>query len=347
MLEEIWIRNYRIFNELRIDQFGRINLIAGNNNSGKTSLLEAIFLLAGGRAELALNGHISRVELEPGARLIGDNFWKPFFSDLDMENSILVEGLHTSHGHLSLEITSGRQQFTDILLDSTEGAIATNSPNEHTLFFKYTFPSGQTVKSHIQEIGTRITGEQPDIDVPFKAAIVLSRFPDSQEDARRLSNLRKQKREHFLLEALRVIEPKLQSIEENSASGTPMIWGDIGLPELIPLAIMGEGMSRIARLVLAVSAVGDGIVMVDELENGLHHSVLPRVWLVLNEAAKQFNTQIFATTHSFECVRAAHNSLAGEDFRLHRLEESDDGNRCITYDPETIAAALEFNLEVR
>jgi len=87
--------------------------------------------------------------------------------------------------------------------------------------------------------------------------------------------------------------------------------------------------------------------MVDELENGLHHSVLPRVWLVLNEAAKQFNTQIFATTHSFECVRAAHNSLAGEDFRLHRLEESDDGNRCITYDPETIAAALEFNLEVR
>ena len=53
MLEELSIRNYRIFRELKIDQLRRINLIAGSNNSGKTSLLEAIFLLASGRAEMA------------------------------------------------------------------------------------------------------------------------------------------------------------------------------------------------------------------------------------------------------------------------------------------------------
>ena len=347
MLEQLHIRNYRIFKDLKIDQLRRINLIAGSNNSGKTSLMEAIFLLAGGRAEMALNGHIARVDLEPGFRRVGDNFWKPFFADLDMNRAIEMEGLHDVHGRLALKITSGRQQVSKILVDATDGYAATNLPNEHTLFFEYSSPSGDTITSYIQEIGTKIKGEQPDIDVPFKTAIVLSRLPDSKEDARLLANLRRQKRERLLLEALRVIEPKLQSVEESSASGTPMIWGDIGLSELVPLAVMGEGMSRIARLVLAISAVEDGVVLVDEIENGIHHSVLLKVWRAIDSVAKQFNTQIFATTHSFECVSAAHESLCEDDFRLHRLEANADGNRCVTYDPETIGAALDFNLEVR
>ena len=88
-----------------------------------------------------------------------------------------------------------------------------------------------------------------------------------------------------------------------------MIWGDIGLPELVPLPAMGEGMTQIAWLVLAIASMPDGVVLVDEIENGIHHSVLPDVWRAIDEAAKQFHTQIFATTHSFECVMAAHESL--------------------------------------
>ena len=347
MLTELEVRNYRIFKKLRIDEFRRINLIAGSNNSGKTSLLESIFLLAGGKAEMALNGHVSRFELEPGARSVGNNFWRPFFTDLDLRNSIEIEGIHSAHGRLALTISSRRQEVSEILVDVSEGASATNRSDEHTLYFEYTPRCGKSIVSHIQEEGTKIRGEQPDLDIPFRAVIVLSRIQQSQEDARRLANLRRQKREHMLLEALRIIEPNLQSIEENSASGTPMIWGDIGLSELVPLAIMGDGMSHIARLVLAIFAASDGIVLVDEVENGIHHSVLPRVWRVIEKAAKQLNVQFFATTHSRECVWAANESLPEDNFRLHRLEMSDEGNRCVTYDPETIAAALNFNLEVR
>ena len=347
MLTELVIRNYRIFRELRIDQLRRINLIAGSNNSGKTSLLEAIFLLAGGKAEMALNGHVSRIELEPGARSVGNISWRPFFTDLDMRKPIEIEGLHSAHGRLALTISSGRQEVAEILVDVSDGASATNQSDEHTLFFEYTPPSGKSIVSHVQEEGTRIRGEQPDLDIPFRAVIVLSRIQQSQEEARRLANLRRQKREHILLEALRIIEPNLQSIEENSASGTPMLWGDIGLSELVPLAIMGDGMSHIARLVLAISAAGDGIVLVDEVENGIHHSVLPKVWPVIETAAKQLNVQVFATTHSRECVWAANESLAKDNFRLHRLEANDEGNRCVTYDPESIASAIKFNFEVR
>ena len=185
------------------------------------------------------------------------------------------------------------------------------------------------------------------MEVPFLSIFLSSRVGNPKEDAVRLGVLRKQKQGHLLLEALRVIEPRLQSIEDNSASGAPMIWGDIGLPELIPLSAMGEGMTRIARLVLAIASSPDGVVLVDEIENGLHHSVLPKVWKVVDTAAKQFNTQVFATTHSFECVEATHEALGADGFRLHRLEVSGNENRCVTYEPEVIAAALKHDLEIR
>ena len=177
--------------------------------------------------------------------------------------------------------------------------------------------------------------------------ILQSGIGDIREEAQLLGRLRKHKRGQVLLEALRVIEPRLQSIEDNSASGAPMIWGDIGLPELIPLSAMGEGMTRIARLILAIASTPGGVVLVDEIENGLHHSILPKVWQVVDTAAQQFNTQIFATTHSFECIEAAQPFLCSGDFRLHRLEVSGTENRCVTFKPNGISAAIRHNLEVR
>ncbi len=168
-----------------------------------------------------------------------------------------------------------------------------------------------------------------------------------KEDAVLLGVLRKRKQGHLLLEALQVIEPRLQSIEDNSSSGTPMIWGDIGLSELVPLPLMGEGMTRVARLVLTITSAPGGVILADEIENGLHHSILPKVWQAVDATAKQFNTQIFATTHSFECVEAAHKALGAEGFLLHRLEANGTENRCVTYEPEEIDVALRHNLEIR
>ena len=150
-----------------------------------------------------------------------------------------------------------------------------------------------------------------------------------------------------MLDALRTIEPRLKNIADNASSGAPMIWVDIGLRELVPLPVMGNGMTHVARIVLNATAVQDGILLVDEIENGLHHSVLQDVWRVVEKVAEQFNAQIFATTHSFECVQAAHQALQAGGFRLHRLETADETTRCVTYDEEAIDGAVRHNLEVR
>ncbi len=353
MLTQLQIRGFRGFRDLTINPLGRINLFAGKNNSGKTSLLETIFLLVGGgNPQMATNTNVIRgLELNiPRANL----FWKQLFSDLNMEQSIKIEGEHKSQGRLALEIEPGRQSTIKIPLDATNqpGPVsATNLIDDHSLIFRYSIGSEKPVENRISLNLNRQRFEidQPDIiNLPFQAIILLPRNRNTQEYAVRLGELRKRKKGDVLLKALQIIEPKLQSIEDNSASGMPMIWGDIGLPELVPLSVMGEGMNLIAWIVLAITSMPDGVVLVDEVETGFHHSALPDIWRIIDEVAKQFNTQVFATTHSYECIEAAYQTLGSEGFLLHRIEvDTDKMNHCITYKSDSIAASFRHNFEVR
>ena len=350
MLERLHIRNYRVFNDLKIDQLSRINLIAGKNNSGKTSLLEAIFLLSGaGNPRLALTVMTFRgIDSAAGTpQTIRETLWKPLFSALDMDKTVEISGHHTSTGQLALKIMLDKPHTTKLPLNETVETHLAELADTRQLTFSFISRLTGEVKGRTQVAGQSLQIETPNVEVPFSSRFISSRAGNLNEDAVHLGVLRKQKQGHLLLEALRVIEPRLQSIEDNSASGTPMIWGDIGLPELIPLSVMGEGMTRVARMVLAISAAPDGVILVDEIENGLHHSVLPKVWKVVDTAAKQFNTQIFATTHSFECIEAAHEALGADGFLLHRLEVSGTENRCVTYESEAISAATRHYMEVR
>lgn len=354
MLKRLEIRNFRVFKALKIDRLSRMNLIAGRNNAGKTSLLEAIFLLAGaGNTQMAINAHVIR-GLDPSAdgktawqQPVDETFWKQLFSDLDMSKPIEIEARHASHGQLALEIASDRPHSAEFSIDRTGGLSMTNLPEERALTFRYRGPEGKEVKNHIRMKERGFEIEQPTIQVPFIATVLLSRIRNTREDAMRLGMLRKQKRGDMLLKALQVVEPKLQSIEDNSASGVPMIWGDIGLSELVPLPVMGEGMTQMARLILAISSVPDGVVLVDEIENGLHHSTLSDVWRVIDEAARQFRTQVFATTHNFECIEAAHHALGPDGFLLHRLEVNGVENRCVTLKSNGIHAAIRHQFEIR
>jgi AAA15 family ATPase/GTPase len=132
-----------------------------------------------------------------------------------------------------------------------------------------------------------------------------------------------------------------------------MLYGDVGLANLIPLPLMGDGMLHLTNFVLQIANAQNGVVLIDEIENGLHYSVMTNVWKAIASAAKEYNTQVFATTHSWECIRYAHEAFSSEktydeDFRLHRLDRQDDGEiTVVTYDQESLGASLEFGMEVR
>lgn len=351
MLTQLKIRNYRGFQDLTMDSLKAINLIAGENNTGKTSLLEAVFLLsAAGNPRLGINSNVLR-GFEGGKILpeAVETFWNQLFFGLDVGQSIEIKGNHTEHGSLALKISLEQQTSADIPLDRVERVSATIQMGYPSLAFEYHDPSsGKLIKSLIRRKEGKFEVHQPSINTLLPSVILLSQSRDPRGDAHRLAELKQRKQGEVVLEALQIIEPKLKSIEENSSSGAPMIWGDIGLSELVPLAAMGEGMNRIARIVLTITVPKSGIVLVDEIENGLHHSILPDVWRYIDKMAQKFDTQIIATTHSYECIEAAHKSLDAERFSLHRLENTPEKtNRCVHYDTEVMEAAVEHNFEVR
>ena len=88
-----------------------------------------------------------------------------------------------------------------------------------------------------------------------------------------------------------------------------MLRGDIGIGRMIPFALLGGGLGRLAGILLSIADAPGGVVLIDEVENGFHRSVLSRVWSAIGEAAGRYETQVFATTHSFECIEAAHEAF--------------------------------------
>ncbi len=356
MFERLRIQNYCVFKDLEISGLGRINLIGGKNNSGKTSLLEAICLLAkAGNPQPLINALLLRGP-DPGSSVAPqaqETLWKQLFYALDMSQAIEIEGHHAARGPLSLKITSERPQTTKLTFDNGVPSLPDLSSGL-SLALRYSGPGGAQDEARISAREQGFDIQWPDTEAPFPAVLISSRTGNNQDDAKRLGQLRVRKQEQIILQALQSIEPRLQSIEANVASGAPMIWGDIGWPELAPLSTMGEGMTRIARLVLSIATSPGGVVLMDEIENGLHYSVQPNVWKAINTAAEQFDTQVFATTHSFECVQAAYKALGPNGFHYHRLSARRRNrrgeyipNRFVTYEPEAIEAALKHHLEVR
>ena len=346
MLERIHITNFRRFRELEVPRATRINVITGSNNAGKTSLLEAIFLLSSGGNPTGVNiGRDLRglVEDTQKPAAVREILWKPMFSALDTGTSIKIAADHAESGSISVRISLG---------ENGEAWRDADAPASNLLKMQY-FRNDEQVADNIYEVdhkGVKFKSKQsrPGATIPFSTRILLPYLGTTgSEAAHLLGVLRQRKRGDLVLKALQVIEPRLQSIEDNSASGSPMIWADIGLSELVPLPVMGGGMVRIASLVLAMATDEGEVFLVDEIENGIHHAVLADVWRVIDDMSTKLGTQVFATTHSYECLRAAASAVEGDDLSIHRLEIDGDETRCVTLDRSQIDGVIEYGMEVR
>ena len=367
MFQNLEIRNFRLFEYLKMEKLGRINLLAGRNNSGKTSLLEALFLLCGmGNPEIVLMIKAFRGFGELVTPMaVREILLKPLFYHFNPNQSIEMISQNNSDSSIKLTIkveskntvklplqgqrldTASSDRKDIIMIPPSMSSAGEDNVWSDSLHLLCKSDSGIIINEGYIHMGSH--GMQVDvINRPVFPAIFLStRGHNPREDATRLGDLRRRKQGALLVETLKIMEPRLQALEENSVAGYPMIWGDIGLAELVPLSMMGEGMTRIARIILAISSAADGVVMVDEVENGIHYSVLEKAWGAIAAAAERAQVQVFATTHSFECMEAAHGAL-GDKLMVHRIEQDREGrSRCITLEAEGVAAAIRHGFEVR
>ncbi len=121
------------------------------------------------------------------------------------------------------------------------------------------------------------------------------------------------------------------------------------MEEPLTLKSFGEGLNRLFGLALALVNCKDGVLLIDEVEGGFHYSVLPDVWKLIFKTAKDLNVQVFATTHSKDCIeafaRAAFDSP--EEGMLIRLERRGEKIVAKTIEEEMLVDAVNYEVEVR
>jgi hypothetical protein len=243
-------------------------------------------------------------------------------------------------------------QFSSVSGNGDEnGSSLTTDTVPRQIRIEYRAPSGETFHSYARVIGENVQGEQYPKPSRLPSGVFLStRERFFREEAQRFSDLEAVGRQTEIITTLQILEPRLDRLAILLLGGIPIMHGDIGMGRLLPILVMGEGMTRLLSIVLAIATTSGGIVLIDEIENGLHYSVMTKVWAAIAQAARDADVQLFATTHSWECITAAHEAFSQSedyDFRLYRLERADSDIQPVRYDQGMLDAAIKVGMEVR
>jgi AAA15 family ATPase/GTPase len=353
MFRSFHIQNFRCFRDLKLDNLERVNLIAGQNNVGKTALLEAIFLHLGFRNPgLGLSINALR-----GVRRIKTNIkeaYSTLFINYETETIIELKTHDDEANDCLLQIHFAEPETTQLassIDDSQEIDLPTTTHfSANSLVFRYHEQDGETV-SRAFVSGDNIQIEnQPGPTEKKRGVFFTTHERFLQIDSERFSTLEATNRQNEVVSALRILEPRLNRLAILILGGVPIIHGDIGIERLLPLPMMGEGMTRLLSILLAIANTEHGVILIDEIENGLHYSVMAKVWTAIAQAARDADVQIFATTHSWECITAAHQAFSESetyDFRLHRLDRIGEDIRAVTLNQKMLDTAIQSGLEVR
>ncbi|MEH2238758.1 AAA family ATPase [Nostoc sp.] len=375
MLKTIKIENFRSFQSFELQQLGRVNLLVGKNNSGKTSILEAIQLLC------------SRTNLEPLAEVMtnrGEYFWNDnqiknreldichlfYGHEIQPDSKLCISGMNgetketitvsigARYFHLDDDLgrelnekSSSLNESSILIKDLNFGINWTNGEETEILNFPLSNNNGLDL-DYIQRF--RRDGKNPAPKIQF----ITSSSLGTEKMIELFDQIVLTSEEKLVEQALQRIDSKIQRIAPISSQklrhssvyrgGFRVLLSDRNQP--VPIGSMGDGIWRILGLVLAIVCAKDGYLFVDEIDTGLHFTAMSDMWKMIWETAKRLNVQVFATTHNSDCwtslASIAEQQDATEDgIRIHRIEKGKDTSVVFT-EPQIVIAA-EREIEVR
>lgn len=369
MLSRLEMENFRAFPRLTLEGLTRVNLLVGRNGGGKTSVLEAVNILAGNGSPMPV---LQVIMQRAGA-------W------IKIEGSTRVEwSVHTLfHGGEAGQDT--RLQISAVNGDATvkveialeripDAAVQAKTLRGQPLLWR---PAADSAPFATERRIFTLVGatEQPSIALELnrKQRLTNSQLlndetlnwpqincglvPYTGTSEQLLGAVFAQMSltdaEDRVIEILRILRPDLKRlvwIPENETTSAGFYATIQGRKERQPLDLFGEGVRRLLGIGVQIAPTGNGIFLIDEIDTGLHHTVLEQLWRALIELSRRLDVQIFATTHSGDCIR----SLAwliedqpdfGPDVSLHRIEPGLETS--VRYGAEEIALAARHHVEVR
>lgn len=330
LLDSLEIKGYRCFEHLTIEKLGRVNLIVGKNNVGKTALLEALWIYSnGGRTDV-----LAEITLDRNERIdkkILDNDFGFNSSKYFSVYKNLFLNRPTSYVSKD-EFYVGRFKVGSLQARNKQLTVTLNGRGTSPVI-----DSSITRNSFSQGISYFIKTSK----ISNLKLIEMWR------------NVELRVSEEFVIEALRIIAEDLISarlIEYPEFDSPKIPIARIkGGSDPIPLASLGEGMNRLFVIATALANCQNGMLLVDEIESGLHYSVLPNVWKLIFKTARILNVQVFATTHSKDCIEAFAQAAydSPEDGMLIRLERHGEKIVAKTIEEERLVDAVNYDVEVR
>ena len=339
--------HYRGIDGLSLSRLTPANLITGVNGAGKTALMEAIWLFMGRYSPMLLwdaNVHRSNHSVvDPVGRLSGGVL------ELHGEENGSSHRMRSTFEHVSL-------MARPAMVGGAAGGRMTQRPVVGRI---NTELDGKTAKGSIGGMqptsGGMVMHENPVAPVARPTCILEGtrlQLETPDEYLQRYSDMVRENRKEELTSAINLILPKVHGIEIlTDKAGESYLSGVTTDGKQLPLHDLGGGVVRLYRLLLSFFAARDGILLADEIENGIHHSALPEVWQRVRRWMREWGVQLVATTHNAECIEAATAAFADtpDELSIHKLfANRETGSiEAATFTGETLEGARDLDLEVR
>lgn len=345
MIQAIDIENFRCFHKSHFEGFKRINLIGGQNNSGKTALLEAIYWVNNPkdfRKILLLRERSGKQQSKENDTELSSDSWedlihkrKPCIMKINTYDKEHLSKFNKGDFYinsfgLALKVEEQMQQDTkeNILVKMSELSLNNQSAShqhddfngfivfDNTKYFKPDSSSFKTSFFHeISKIGiTDLKELRIDSDkFPDWATVFIQSHTTLKGFmlAKAYDNVYKNAEDPIIDEAFRLFIPDFENARPVD-SERPSLYIKTKGNKPLPISMYGDAVNRIAEFVIRILNARGGILLIDEIENGIHYSHQKEVWSMLFKLAKHFDVQIFATSHSLEMIRAF-NEVAQEE----------------------------------
>ncbi|MEG2947709.1 MAG: AAA family ATPase [Bacteroidales bacterium] len=355
MFKEVDIKNFRGIRDCHLGDLKQINLFFGKNNCGKSSVLEAIFLLSGySNPLLPLN----------------INFWRDYtkrdykdilldFYQLKRENTIEISAKAENEERF-MSITTFESNSKTVDIDQiTE---TTNNINESSYGFSIKFGPKKEKPFQAQLIfgaendRTQMTPKKVKVkqDNRYKeqlvSKILLPRY-QLDNSITELKDIIADKKENLIIEVLRNIDSRVKDIV--LIDDTIMV--DIGLESRVPVNMMGDGMRKILAILVSIIKCENGILFIDEIDNGLHYTSMQTLWASVIRSAKTFNVQLFISTHNIDSLKALQQIFEKEEFKTEQqnmaafklIRMQNDELKSVAYDFTKFEYAIHQEIEMR
>lgn len=348
MFKNLSIKNFRGISECDFSSFSRINFFYGKNNSGKSTALEAVFLLSGISTPVILLNENSMRSYSK----ISEKDLMTFFHNFNtsQEISFISEEDSGQKRRIAIKLID-KDTRTFFPKDSFMQNLGTNDAKKD-YGLNYSFSVGETISKSIP-MKVKPTQNGYSVSIPRIndyeekfATVYLPPVLQFNVVLDKLSEIIKNKHKSDIISGLKILSDDVVDI----AIIDNEILIDIGLKNFVPLKLMGDGMRKILSILIAIYTCKNGAVIIDEIDNGLHYSAIAPLMKLLSTVCKDYNVQLFASTHSKEILEQIFNiqNIDLNDFNFYTMFRQNKKTeiRCLPGE-EAKKAYTQWNLEIR